>query len=255
MKRHSPDTSSSSTDSSISSLDELIICSGNLINFAGIRGSLRDVPSLDETERVLVQELNELSVQERERLQEEVHGIANPMVEESPDLIERRLLQMDDELTRIRKRSAYDRALFLCPSYVKDRSFRLLFLRADDLHPRRAAQRMVDFFDFKLELFGMDLLGKRIRLEDVPSMNVGYSQMLPQKDRSGRAILCALPKFQNYLSFTEKVWDETVDDLHRQEHMESMEKQKWALLCICICRRPFRVIYQAMDISHVFFFS
>ena len=93
----------------------------------------------NEAESILVRDLNELSLRERERVFEEVHGVAAG-IDESPSLVELRLSQLEDEILKVRKRQAYDRALFLAPGVVKDPDFRLMFLRADLFDPRKTSQ-------------------------------------------------------------------------------------------------------------------
>ena len=153
-------------------------------------------PSTQEADALIAKELNELSSQERVRVQEQLHGVCElDVVEEDPDIVEKRLSQMEDELQRIRKKSAYERALFLSRSYVYDRDFRLMFLHANDFHPRLAAQRMVIFFELKLELFGIDKLVRRIMLDDLNEkdkdvIREGTICVLPKKDQAGRTVLC-----------------------------------------------------------------
>jgi hypothetical protein len=148
-----------------------------------------------DTEAMLVDELNQLSAKEREQIQEELHGVSSGAVDEDPMFVDQCLIEMEEEIKPIRKRNAYDRALFLSPKYVKDRNFRLMFLRAVSFHPRNAANRLVKFFEFKLELFGIDKLGKMkitqadLDEDDICALRKGRVQILPQKDASGRAVL------------------------------------------------------------------
>jgi hypothetical protein len=149
-----------------------------------------------DTEAMLVDEWNQLSAQEREQIQEELHGVSDGAIDEdSPMFVNQCLLEMEEEIKLIRKRHAYDKALFLNPKYVKDRDFRLMFLRAECFHPRNAANRLVNFFAFKLELFGIDKLGKTkvtqedLDKDDMHALREGRVQVLPQKDSSGRAVL------------------------------------------------------------------
>lgn len=148
-----------------------------------------------DTEAMLVDEWTQLSAQEREHIQEELHGVASDAVDEDPVFVDQCLLQMEEEIKPIRKRNAYDRALFLSPKYVKDRDFRLMFLRSVSFHPRNAANRLVKFFEFKLELFGINKLGKMkitqadLDEDDILALRKGRVQILSEKDASGRAVL------------------------------------------------------------------
>ena len=77
----------------------------------------------------LAKEMNELSVQDRERLFEEIHGVAAD-VEESPEFLEQKLQDFDTALSKLSyaKRKVLDRAIFLKPSIRKDQTFKLMFL-------------------------------------------------------------------------------------------------------------------------------
>ena len=120
-----------------------------------------------DTDSFLARELNQLSIEERSKALEEVHGIPQ-ILNEDPEELEKQFEIMEKELTEnIKDKKAYDRALFLSPKYVKDRSFRLLFLRAELLDGKKAAIKMVNHFQYKLELFGIEKLVKDIELEDL----------------------------------------------------------------------------------------
>jgi hypothetical protein len=146
----------------------------------------------DETDAFLAKELNQLSLKERERALEEVHGIPQALPED-PAVEEEQLNVMEAELSKIKDKKAYDRALFLSPRYVNNRFFRLLFLRAECLDGKRAAMKMVNHFQYKLELFGIEKLVKDIELEDLSeddkeALMTGHFQFLREKDRGGRAV-------------------------------------------------------------------
>jgi hypothetical protein len=148
------------------------------------------------------QELNELSPQERERVSEEVHGVAK-FPDETEELLAKCLEQFKEAVANVNvsKRRALDRALFYRPSILTDTSFHLLFLRADQYHPTKAAHRMAKYFGDKLALFGEDKLVKKIVLEDLNEtdrkvLDTGFFMVLPNKDPTGRPIwFCDVTKF------------------------------------------------------------
>ena len=166
-------------------------------------------------------EFNELSKEEREQIIEEIHGVADLKIEEGPDLIERSMRNLDDELKRVTKyesRVAYERAAFLAPRLVKNRDFRLMFLRADIFDAKKAARRMTNYFQSKVELFGEDKLLKDITLEDLDeddlaTLMTGGFMLLPSKDRSGRTIMFVSQKYLKY-----KSWKNLVR--HKRRHLE-----------------------------------
>jgi hypothetical protein len=160
--------------------------------------------SIENMDNLRVEELNQLSEEERERAQEEVHCVVDDLVEEEPEYVERMLAQMEDEISKNRKKFAYDRALFLSPSYVRDRDFALMFLRSKDFHPSKAAECMIAHFELKLELFGLECLARAVTLEDlneedIVTLEAGNCQCLSEKDRGGRAVFCGLYKVQQNL--------------------------------------------------------
>ena len=105
-------------------------------------------------------ELGKLSDQDRLRYQEEIKvGLVQ---EESPEFVETRLAQMEEAIESLRHRSAsaYNLACFLAPRIVKDRAFRLSFLRSERFDSRAAAKRLIkNHFKYKMDLFGEDKVG------------------------------------------------------------------------------------------------
>jgi hypothetical protein len=78
------------------------------------------------------------------------------------------------------------------PEYVE--SLKLQFLRAEEFHPKNAAQRLLSYFDMKQQLFGPQGLGRDIRYDDLSpddkeSLEAGGMQTLPVTDHAGRAII------------------------------------------------------------------
>ncbi len=161
--------------------------------------------SIENMDNLRVEELNQLSKEERERAQHEVHCVVDDLVDEEPEYVERLLAQMEDEISKNRKKFAYDRALFLSPSYVRDRDFALMFLRSTYFHPSKAAECMIAHFELKLELFGLECLARAVTLEDLnekdlSTLAAGNCQCLSEKDRGGRAVFCGLYKVQQNIT-------------------------------------------------------
>ncbi|MHA7865834.1 hypothetical protein, partial [Flagellimonas marinaquae] len=148
----------------------------------------RDVDSM------LADDLNKLSLKERQSILEELHGVPD-IVEETPQFCKSTLDALRLELTRTRSKRGYDRALFLSPRYVESTDFLMMFLRADSFNAMAAARRLVAHFDSKLDLFGLEKLVKDITQEDLSEDDLealysGSSQVLPEmKDRAGRPFL------------------------------------------------------------------
>jgi hypothetical protein len=172
----------------------------------------RLTPSSTETDKLMVKELNDLSMEDRERVIQEVHGVADE-IDEPVEFVEERLALLDLELSKIRKKIGYERALFMHPRFVKDRAVRIMFLRSESFDARNAAKRLISYFDFKLELWGLDRLVKPISLNDfdegdMESLLSGSMQIPATKDRSGRPILYVEQKLHKY-----KTWENLVRKL------------------------------------------
>jgi hypothetical protein len=145
-----------------------------------------------DMEKILAEEVHNLSLEERNRVYEEVHGVAEPL-EEDPEFVAQRLSEFDWYLSTIRNKPAYDFALQQSQEYVNDRNFRLRFLRSTEFDAHKAAQKLVNHFDFKMELFGKEKLARNITLDDLDEEDLTYFrkgplQILPATDRIGRPI-------------------------------------------------------------------
>jgi hypothetical protein len=168
--------------------------------------SIQDVeninPKLSET--LIAKEMHRLSMEERDDVLHDIHGVAD-ILEETPAFVENCLHQLDQELSSIPYKPAYEQALVMSPDFIGDRRLCLMFLRAARFEPANAARRMVAYFEHKLNLFGPDKLTKKIRIDDldddtVACLNTGYMQILPGRDRAGRAVFIALSKFRSFRS-------------------------------------------------------
>ena len=184
----------------------------------GVGGEENDIDSL------VAQDLNSLSMAERERILHDLHGVAETTIEHATQ-IARCLHSLDVELQRLANRStsvapavdngrpktssdgghaasiaAYKMAKQLSPEYVSNRMFRLMFLRADQFDGKQAAVHIVNFFRAKLDLFGPTKLVKDITLDDLNEddkliLHSGVLQASDEKDQAGRPLLC---DFINY---------------------------------------------------------
>jgi hypothetical protein len=152
---------------------------------------------------ILAKDMSRLSIQERELVWQDIHGTSNNNKEqprEDPEMVERALQQLDDCLGKLisNNKDAYNLAQYLAPNYVRNRSFRLMFLRGEEFHVENTAKRLLRHFDEKRKLFGPHVLGRNIRLSDLndldrATLNSGGIQLLPSRDCAGRALLCILP--------------------------------------------------------------
>ncbi len=139
-------------------------------------------------------EFNRLSNKEKDEVMKDIYGIEDP-VEETPSLVRDGLDQMETILMgTIKKITSLQLARDRFPSFFEDEAFRLQFLRVDAFNAKRACNRLVRHYEKKIELFGPDLLGRKIRLddlseEDMKFMYSGGIEVLPAKDRGGRHVM------------------------------------------------------------------
>jgi hypothetical protein len=149
---------------------------------------------------LIASELTKLSIEDRIKALEEVHGVVEN-IEEDPEEIDSLFDQVKEELKRLRYKQAYEKAAFLSSTYVNDPEFVLPFLRADNYNPRPAAIRLAEHFKYKLELFGEHTLVRDIIYEDLSEnekiiLESGFVQTMPASDRAGRqVVVCNMREF------------------------------------------------------------
>jgi hypothetical protein len=146
---------------------------------------------------LFAKEMTELSMQEREHVYHDVHGISDA-VEETPDLVARCLADLDLELNKIENKRSYELAKRQDPYYVGNRKLLLKFLRSESFDSRRAADRLVRFFQTKSDLFGeskltTDIVIADFKEDDIRVLESGLAQLMPRRDQAGRAIFCWCP--------------------------------------------------------------
>jgi hypothetical protein len=151
----------------------------------------------EETDELLASTLNQLSIKEREQATYEIHGVA-PATPEDPALVAGAIADFNAEIHKIKSKEAYVMAEFQSPKYVHDPKLVLQFLRSESFNAKKAAKRMVHFFQRKLELFGPERLVEDIKIhhlesKDIKTLETGFMQLLPARDRAGRAIFCVMP--------------------------------------------------------------
>ena len=168
-------------------------------------------PNQNDSDALFADELNKLSLKERDEVLYDVHGVAD-VVEETPDMIEDAVQQMAHELQQIpvEEKHAYDVAFSQDSNYVTDRKFWTMFLRADQFRPRQAAVRLVAFFQMKYELFPLEALARDVKLsdlddDDIRTLESGYAQIGSQRDRAGRAIFMLMPAIKKNKTYENKV--------------------------------------------------
>jgi hypothetical protein len=161
--------------------------------------------NMSKVEKLMADEIERLSLEDRNAIYEEIHGVFTMAKEESPELLDDSLSNFQAELNKIdnmeigfaydcianQDRNLYSRRL------VHDPDFRLRFLRSSFFDPSQAALRMLRFFGVLYELYGRENLQNfdgtmdffSCDRHDQAAFRTGYLQILPFRDRSGRKIL------------------------------------------------------------------
>lgn len=147
----------------------------------------------DDVDALLAAELNNMTFDERENMYEEIHGVEKEF-EETDEFLDQHLLKLEQALKTVPNRSLYERAWRESRQYVEDRAFRLKFLRAEYYDEKKAAARLVKFLEGKIRFFGDDSLARPVTLadftpEDMAFLKTGILQLIPARDRKGRAII------------------------------------------------------------------
>jgi hypothetical protein len=157
---------------------------------------------------LLTKELQSLSIQQRTKVQEEVHGVANLCPEENPVMIEEALKSMQQHLDAIRNKNVYDQLSSF--SYLNTRRWRLKFLRCELFDCKMAAERLVRFTEYMSQEYDLEVLERPLRLSDLEtkcgaigkevmnSFKSGHAQLLPFRDRSGRRVIAAHLKRRSF---------------------------------------------------------
>jgi hypothetical protein len=149
-----------------------------------------------EVDALLVKELNSMSLVEREKLYEEIHGVETH-VEESREFLQEKLAALEQEIQlRLAQHKAdiYKEAFCRSQVYVTDITVRLRFLRAEYYNPKHAARRMMQFLEGKKKFFGENAVARPLLLtdmneDDMECLKSGILQLLPSRDSKGRAVI------------------------------------------------------------------
>ncbi|KAL3941169.1 MAG: hypothetical protein SGBAC_004423 [Bacillariaceae sp.] len=124
--------------------------------------------------------LNDLSRKERESGIHDLHGVSD-IPQENEVLVQSALKALRGELN-------------LTESITTDDSELLKFLRAENFGVTKAAARFNRFSTLQTKLFGKHGKGRlsELKEEDAKFLQSGFMQLLPQRDRAGRAIIMCL---------------------------------------------------------------
>ncbi|CAJ1965263.1 unnamed protein product [Cylindrotheca closterium] len=141
---------------------------------------------------LIASQMAKLSVADREKAYMDVHGIPD-LVEETLELIQKSLLELQHEIDMLPDKKAYNIAERLNPKYVRGRDFCLAFLRCEKFDCQEAALRIIRHFQMKLDLFGqdklvMDIIQDDLDMDDMDAVYSGAGRFLNAYDSGGRII-------------------------------------------------------------------
>jgi len=190
--------------------------------FPGRRRSsvIADPPSHFTVENSLSEELLKLSFRDRTAIEEEIHGVRCGAVDETPELIERSLIEFNSELiarndgdpkndllrnvisiSSFEPKNIAAAGSSTAPNskcYLNNPDIRLRFLRCECFVVEKAVQRFLNFLEFSSELFGDFVAERPIRLSDfntkqeITALQNSRVQYLPFRDRSGRRVIAGV---------------------------------------------------------------
>jgi hypothetical protein len=126
-------------------------------------------------------------------------------------MIDASLEKMQDVIsTKIRTKPAYERALSIDGRYVRDRDFRLKFLRANLFDATKAAWNFTRYLELLFKYYGQEALTRPLLFGDLREaeldiLRAGHMQLLPTRDRSGRRVLNVFGMYKKDQTVTSKV--------------------------------------------------
>jgi hypothetical protein len=144
--------------------------------------------SYDDNDDIIkpILKLNDLSMQEREQGLQDLHGVSD-LHPEDPPFVQQRLADLKSEL-RMGSDESEDREL-------------IKFLRAETFDSRKAAARYHRFQELQMNLFGKrgNIRYSDLSEQDIKFLQSGFMQLLPQRDRAGRAIMICIGSIKQQL--------------------------------------------------------
>jgi hypothetical protein len=182
----------------------------------GQYGGLASIVNPQALDHQLSNQLERMSFEDRENIQDEIHGVKSLAPEETPERINESLLLLDfqikkllltmnidldsvhEETIRVRNQvllgTSTDLGQVMQYSYILEADFRLRFLRAELFDIGKAATRYLNNLDYLVENFGPIGLQRPLRIFDLDPieriiLRSGGIQLVPTRDRRGRRIM------------------------------------------------------------------
>jgi hypothetical protein len=162
---------------------------------------------MDDTQTYIAEALKNMSIEDRNQVYHEVHGVDVP-IEETPELLVDAFQKLMNALEVAKKDRVGDVGPFqlaedLDHDYVHSPFYYKAFLRAERFDANRAAIRMIRFYAMKRDCFGnanlcKDITQDLLSEDDLKCLSRGFNQILPWRDQSGRCLFLNLPHLTKY---------------------------------------------------------
>jgi hypothetical protein len=175
----------------------------------GQLGRTRTTQPIDPShvDYMLAKELQQMSFQDRNGVEEEIHGVHTCAVDETPELVHECMDQFQREIdaSSIDLKDAYVEAILMNGTslkYVQDFNFRLKFLRAEKFDVKGAVRRFLLLLSGLRRYYGSFALERPLRHDDMDKaskdlLRAGVMQFLPSRDRAGRLIIVSQGTMSN----------------------------------------------------------
>lgn len=213
---------------------------------------------LKQLEKTWAKEFHDKTKIERERYENELHGVSSRGVPESPEMIASALNSLQEAVDRNvseSEKGAYYKALAMNSTYVQYVPFRLKFLRAELFDAKKAALRYVRNLEYLLQVFGDFALMRQLYLSDLSGeekrfLRKGYMQLLPFRDSVGRRILVNLGSYGG-LDFSQRTRQRVGAYLNFAILSEDVTSQRLGFISLGMLSFDALTIIKAVKVSEI----
>ena len=159
--------------------------------------------SINDVDSLLSREMMALTVDDRNAINEEIHGVGTMAPDETSGLIESSLREFQkevDAIRRVKNNKVVDdfESIDGNNKYVETDSFKLVFLRCELFDAKKAALRYLRYLDLLCDVFGTVALERPLNIakdftkDDIKWFRMGHYQLLPFRDRAGRRVFASV---------------------------------------------------------------
>ena len=154
-------------------------------------------------ENMFSKALLNLNINERNQIEEEIHGVSCMAITETPELIQESLKKFEFELKLlpIENKIAYQKAIEISktprskststtttPSYTLRNDYKLSFLRTELFNVPKSVLRYINYLNLLYQVYGDCALRRPIRLQDLNKeeftfLKSGQYQLLPYRGK------------------------------------------------------------------------